>query len=273
LIPSSIAATDGDGAITYSKVSNTTSTCEVNSSTGELTYTGDGNCVVRATAAATATFLQGTTDVTFIISSSNQSIIAAASPTSINPGDTAALTDRGSSGSGAITWALTSGVGVCTLSITTVTAIAPGLCVLTVTIAADSTYESASSSVTITVATPDDDGETTTTPITPPQILELSLSPEDGTVCSTSSKAATAGTWVTLPGTNDCTAPASRTNPKLLGWATSPDFPIDIAQRQIDNGWGAYEIFNQAGKLTDVFIPAGGATFVSASGKLFAIWG
>jgi hypothetical protein len=28
----------------------------------------------------------------------------------------------------------------------------------------------------------------------------------------------------------------------ILGWATYEEFPVDIAQRQIDNGWGAYEI-------------------------------
>jgi hypothetical protein len=270
--PSTLASTDGDGAITYSKVSNTSSTCDVNTSTGELTYTGDGNCVVRATAAATATFLEGTTDVTFTISSANQSITAAASPTSLAPGATAALTHSGSSGSGAITWALTSGVGVCTLSITTVTAIAPGLCVLTVTIAADSTYETASSSVTITVVTPGGEGGMSSTPTAAPQIFELSLAPEDGTVCSKSSEAGTFGTWLALPGANDCTPPAIKPNAKLLGWATSPDFPVAIAKRQVDNGWGAYETFNDSGRLTGVFIPAGKAAFLSGPGKLYTIW-
>jgi hypothetical protein len=58
----------------------------------------------------------------------------------------------------------------------------------------------------------------------------------------------------------------------LLGWATSPNFPVEIAKRQVDNGWGAYETFNADGQLTGVFIPAGGATFLSTSGNLFPIW-
>lgn len=70
LTPSAAASTTGDGAITYSKVSNTSTTCTVDSSTGALTYSGAGNCVVRATAAATATYLVGTTDVTFTITAS-----------------------------------------------------------------------------------------------------------------------------------------------------------------------------------------------------------
>jgi hypothetical protein len=75
-----------------------------------------------------------------------------------------------------------------------------------------------------------------------------------------------------LPEANDCTPPASKPNANLLGWATSPNFPVSIAKRQVDNGWGAYETFNDAGQLSGVFIPAGGATLISAAGKLYAIW-
>lgn len=105
-----------------------------------------------------------------------------------------------------------------------------------------------------------------------PQIVEISLTPEDGTTCRNSSQPGTAGTWVNLPAANDCTPPATKPRAKLLGWATSPNFPVAIAKRQVDNGWGAYETFNADGQLTGVFIPAGGATFLSGSGKLYTIW-
>jgi len=105
-----------------------------------------------------------------------------------------------------------------------------------------------------------------------PQTFELSLTPADGTTCANSSESGSAGTWVNVPAANDCAPPASKPNATLLGWATSPDFPVAIAQRQVDNGWGAYETFNDAGQLTGVFIPAGGATLVSAPGKLYAVW-
>jgi plastocyanin len=105
-----------------------------------------------------------------------------------------------------------------------------------------------------------------------PQTFELALAPADGTTCTNSSQSGLSGTWMTLPGANDCTPPASKPNAKLLGWSTSPTFPVAVAQQQINNGWGAYETFNDAGQLTGVFIPAGGATLVSAAGKLYAIW-
>jgi hypothetical protein len=105
-----------------------------------------------------------------------------------------------------------------------------------------------------------------------PQTFEFLLTPTDGTVRDRSSESVLAGTWMMLPGANDCTPPVSKPNAKLLGWATTPDFSAVIAKRLVDNGWGAYETFNADGQLTGVFIPAGGSTLVSAAGKLYAIW-
>ncbi|MCH9830052.1 MAG: hypothetical protein K0U31_00470 [Actinomycetia bacterium] len=94
----------------------------------------------------------------------------------------------------------------------------------------------------------------------------------DGTSCNTSAETTTGGSWVTLPAADNCTPPATQPNALLLGWSTTPDFPVAIAQRQVDNGWGAYEIFNDSGQITAVFIPAGGATNVTGQGNLYAIW-
>jgi hypothetical protein len=107
---------------------------------------------------------------------------------------------------------------------------------------------------------------------TAPQVLALTLVQQDGTTCANDTVTGYAGTWITLPQAADCTPPATKPNAKLLGWATSPTFPIDIAKRQVDNGWGAYETFTTDGQLTSVFIPAGGATFVSAAGNIYPIW-
>jgi len=106
-----------------------------------------------------------------------------------------------------------------------------------------------------------------------PQSVTLSLNTADGSSCRESSASGFAGSWMTLPGTDDCTTSGSMPSATLLGWATTPNFPVDIAQRQVSNGWGAYEMFNDNGQLTAVFIPAGGATFLSGDGNLFAIWG
>ncbi len=66
-ITMSAASTSGNGAITYSIVSNTTTTCSVVSGTRALTFAGTGNCVVRATAATTDTHASDTLDKTFSI--------------------------------------------------------------------------------------------------------------------------------------------------------------------------------------------------------------
>jgi len=133
----------------------------------------------------------------------------------------------------------------------------------------DTNYSSANF-VVPSVPTPS--GSTLTASESQSQTFELSFTPEDGTTCSNSSQSGTGGTWVTLPGASDCTAPETRSDANLLGWATTPNFPIDIAKRQLDNGWGAYETFDDTGHITSVFIPAGGATFLSAQGNLYPIW-
>ena len=115
-------------------------------------------------------------------------------------------------------------------------------------------------------------GETSSESTPQPQTVALSINTVDGSTCRQSAESGFAGTWVKLPGADDCTPPSSRAGSTLLGWATNPNFPVDIAQRQVSNGWGAYETFNDQGQLTAVFIPAGGSTYLSGDGNLFAIW-
>ena len=105
--------------------------------------------------------------------------------------------------------------------------------------------------------------------------VEVSLSLDlaaSGASCTEGSAASgSVGTWLTLPGADDCTS-TTTPNAKLLGWATSADFPVAIAQRQINNGWGTYELFDSEGRMTAVFIPAGQATFVSGPNSLHPVW-
>ncbi len=61
------ASTTGDGAITYSVLTNTNSSCSVDSTTGVLTFTGGGTCTVIATSAATAIYNSASAIVTFTI--------------------------------------------------------------------------------------------------------------------------------------------------------------------------------------------------------------
>ncbi len=105
-----------------------------------------------------------------------------------------------------------------------------------------------------------------------PAVVELTLSPADGTVCNSPGVSGAVGTWLYLPSVSDCMPPATTPNSLLLGWATTPDFPLAIAQRQVDNGWGAYEIFDGEGRITAVFFRAGGAAFVISAGEIYPIW-
>ena len=66
--PSATASALGGATISYAVSSSGTAGCSVNSSTGELTFTSVGTCIIRANAAATAAYEAGFTDVTFTIS-------------------------------------------------------------------------------------------------------------------------------------------------------------------------------------------------------------
>ena len=79
--PSALATTSGDGAITYA-VNNAGATgCTVDSTTAVLTFTAAGDCVVRATAAQTATYAVATKDVTFRIAAEEvEEVVVPAAP-------------------------------------------------------------------------------------------------------------------------------------------------------------------------------------------------
>jgi len=104
--------------------------------------------------------------------------------------------------------------------------------------------------------------------------VTLDFALPEGMRCDFGSVEASLGSWIQLPAASDCSiAPrAGGEDPSLLGWATSEDFPVAIAQRQVDNGWGAYETFNDDGQLTGVFIPAGNSTLVTNDTNLYPIW-
>lgn len=81
-------------------------------------------------------------------------LIANATPSAISYGGTSTLSTTGGSGSGAVTYTLTSGASNCSISGTTLTGIAAGSCTLTATKAADTIYNSTTSApigVTVTV--------------------------------------------------------------------------------------------------------------------------
>lgn len=105
-----------------------------------------------------------------------------------------------------------------------------------------------------------------------PQTVDLTVNVTNGYRCNATLVSGDEGTWATLPGVSDCSPPASKPNAKLLGWATQANFPVAIAKRQVDNGWGVYETFDSTGQLTGVFIPVGKPTWLSSPGQIYSIW-
>ena len=80
--PSSLASTNGNGTLSYSVVSAGSTGCSVVSTTGVLTFSAAGSCTIRATAAATSTYLVGTKDVTFVVTTSASTTVV---PTTTAP--------------------------------------------------------------------------------------------------------------------------------------------------------------------------------------------
>ena len=105
-----------------------------------------------------------------------------------------------------------------------------------------------------------------------PAVVDVTLDQITSEVLRTWASTATLGSWKQLPESTEITGVDENAGKTFLGAATTPDFPVDIAQRQVDNGWGAYQTFNEDGDLTAVFIPAGGWMHITNSTRLYAIW-
>ena len=197
-----------------------------------------------------------------------------------SPGDTFTITNGGSSGVGTATLTLPSGYSssggtVAEGSSVTIT-VGPATGTIVIAAAASGSACSGKPSASLQVqVTSGGGGSSSSSSSSTPTVetLNVEVSGSD-TTCTGGNPSANFGSWLTLPSADECTQTGPKANPgaKLLGWATNPNFPQAIAQRQVDNGWGAYETFNEDGQLTGVFIPAGGATFVSGSNNLYPIW-
>ena len=85
--PSALASSSGPGGIQYSITNAGTTGCSVNQSTGVLTFTSVGTCVVRATAAASGSYGTGYADVSFVITDQTATTTTTA-PTTVAPTST-----------------------------------------------------------------------------------------------------------------------------------------------------------------------------------------
>ena len=105
-----------------------------------------------------------------------------------------------------------------------------------------------------------------------PQVVSVDLDLEAAELPASWSPSATLGSWYQLPASADVVGVGENAGKNFLGVATSEDFPVAIAQRQVDNGWGVYEIYDADGRLASVFIPAGKSLHLTAVPRLHAIW-
>jgi hypothetical protein len=86
---------------------------------------------------------------------------------------------------------------------------------------------------------------------------------------------ASRGSWVPLPESTTATgAPVvnKETGENLCGFATTKDFPVAIAKRQVANNWGAYEIRDSTNHITAVSIRTGGSIVISGPPRLYPVW-
>lgn len=103
-------------------------------------------------------------------------------------------------------------------------------------------------------------------------IIEMTFGDGQGGVCH-GSDSARLGSWANLPEGSACSPPVTIPNARLLGWATIPNFPVEVALRQVNNNWGAYEIFGEDGQVIAIYFREGGAVKVSAPVNFYPIWG
>ena len=117
--------------------------CSIDSSTRALSYSGTGDCIIRVSTPEVDYYLAGSKDFTF--KSREVQSITVSSPSSVSAGSTTGLTVSGALGSGAKSFAVTSGAASCSISGDVLTAIGVGSCEIVATVAEDSTYASATS--------------------------------------------------------------------------------------------------------------------------------
>lgn len=146
------ATTSGTGAISYSVQNAGTTGCTVSSRA--LSFTGQGNCIVRATAASNTNYNVATQDVTFVVSKLNQ-ILSWSPTTSISATPTSRTLEAATtSASGVISYSVvTSGTAACSVSGLTLSFSSAGTCRVRSTAAATTDYNADSREYDFTVST------------------------------------------------------------------------------------------------------------------------
>ncbi len=142
-----LAATGGTGTgtLSYSVVSGS---CSISS--GSLTASAAGDCVIRATKAQDSTYLVETVDYTVSVASATQAAVSVSSASTVVYGQTLTLTISGGSGSGSAEYEKVS--GPCSISGDTLTTTAAGDCVIHARKLTDGSYDTSGWSSDFTVS-------------------------------------------------------------------------------------------------------------------------
>jgi uncharacterized repeat protein (TIGR01451 family) len=143
----------GAGAVTYA-ISAGSEFCSISGTT--LIGTGVGTCRVTATKAADANFNAASATVEVTVGRADQApLTATASPSSIAFGGASTMSTTGGSGTGAVSFVVTTGTDFCSISGTTLTGTGVGTCTVTATKAADANFNAATATVEVTVVRAD----------------------------------------------------------------------------------------------------------------------
>ncbi|AXE54424.1 MBG domain-containing protein [Aurantimicrobium sp. MWH-Uga1] len=137
---------------TLSFTSNTTGVCAINQTTGVITLLSVGTCSVEVEAEEDSTYTSvHAGPYSFQVTSGNRTLTLTATPTSLNVGQTSTLSTNLTRGGGNITYIMTSGSNVCSISNNRITATQQGTCGVYAFVGSNGNFSAAmSNTVTIT---------------------------------------------------------------------------------------------------------------------------
>jgi alpha-tubulin suppressor-like RCC1 family protein len=261
-----LAATGGSGGGALSYVVTTAGTAGCSILSGNLlSATAPGTCTVTATRAASTNYLvQSSTATTVTFARQTQAALNVSTVT----GDIFTgiiVSSSGGSGTGAVTYGVTTGTANCALTSGVVTARTVGTCLLTVTKAADTYYLAASESFTLSFGKAIPISGQLSTPTTGTAGTEITLSFTGGSGTGAVTYA------VLTPGTAKCVI----TNGKLVASASGSctvtttklgddTYPDQVVTTEFTFAAGQNAVPTVSGETTTTITPATTTTTVVA---------
>ncbi len=201
----------GSGSVTFALVSAGSAGCALSGAV--LSPTSSGTCTVSATKAGDGTYGSATTgSVTITVSKLTQSALTFTA-TATMFGTNLTLSTSGGSGTGTVTYSLTSaGSAGCSLSGAVLSTSSVGSCTVSATKASDSTYNSATTgTVSITVTAVPTTTTTTTTTVAPALEIVVNAPVANAGQASQPTIAPTKSTTTTVARTQTTVAPVATT--------------------------------------------------------------